>query len=221
MRPTRCRSAPSGRRIAAATWAPVTSLKFRAAQLERIVSSNGSIHTLDVEGAARLKTSNGGVRAENLRGSLDVQTSNGGIDVQHLEGSASLHTSNGRVHAEEVQGSLEADTSNGGITVRLVKPESGRPVKLETSNGSIELTMEAMNQNEIRASTSNGGITVHLPSGIGANLNAHANNSSISTEFDVATQGALEKHHLEGKIGGGGPEIDLSTSNGSIRVLKM
>ncbi|HLY18146.1 MAG TPA: DUF4097 family beta strand repeat-containing protein [Bryobacteraceae bacterium] len=192
----------------------------RRTQLERIASSNGSIHTLDVEGAARLKTSNGGVRAENLRGSLDVQTSNGGIEVQNLEGSASLHTSNGRVHAEDVRGAVEADTSNGGINIRLGKPEAGRPVKLETSNGSIELSMDAVNQNEIRASTSNGGITVRLPEGIGANLTAHASNSSISTEFDVATQGAIEKHHLEGKIGGGGPTIELTTSNGSIRVLK-
>ena len=193
----------------------------RRTELERIASSNGSIHTLDVEGPARLKTSNGAVRAENLRGSLDVQTSNGSIEVQNLEGSASLHTSNGRVHAEEVHGSLEADTSNGGINVRLVKPEAGRPVKLETSNGPIELTMDAVNQNEIHASTSNGGITVHLPSNIGANLTAHASNSSISTEFDVATQGTIEKHHLDGKIGAGGPAIELNTSNGSIRLMKM
>jgi len=192
----------------------------RRTQLERITSSNGSIHTQDVAGPAHLRTSNGSVRAENLQGSLDVQTSNGSIEVQNVEGSTSLHTSNGRVHAEDIHGSVDADTSNGGIRVRLVKPEGGRAVKLETSNGPIDLTMEAMNQNEIHASTSNGGITVHLPRDIGANLTAHASNSSISTEFEVATQGSFEKHHLEGKIGAGGPAIDLSTSNGSIRLLK-
>lgn len=189
--------------------------------LERVVSSNGSIHAIDVEGQAHLKTSNGGVRAENLQGSLDAQTSNGGIEVQNLGGSAMLHTTNGRVRAEGVQGAVEAETSNGGIQVRLDKPEAGRAIRLTTSNGSVELSMESFSQNEIRASTSNGGITLHLPSGIGANLNASAGNSSISTEFDVATQGSFDKHHLEGKIGSGGPTIDLSTSNGSIRVLKM
>ncbi len=193
----------------------------RRTQLERIASSNGSIHAIDVEGAARLKTSNGGVRAENLRGSLDAQTSNGGIEVQNLEGSASLHTSNGRVHGEDIRGSVEADTSNGGIHLRLSKPEAGRAIKLETSNGPIELTMDGINQNEIRAHTSNGGITLRLPDHIGANLNAQASNSSISTEFEVATSGAIEKHHLEGKIGAGGPTIELTTSNGSIRLMKM
>ena len=85
----------------------------------------------------------------------------------------------------------------------------------------MELTMESLNQNEIHASTSNGAITVHLPVGIGADLAAHAANSSISTEFDVSTTGTLDKHHLEGKIGAGGPEIELSTSNGSIRLMKI
>jgi len=192
----------------------------RHTQLDRIVSSNGAIHALDLEGPAHLRTSNGAVRAENLHGSLDAQTSNGSIEVQGLEGSASLHTSNGRVRADDVRGSIEADTSNGGIHIMLSKPDAGRPIKLETSNGPIELTMQALNQNEIHASTSNGGITVHLPGNVNADLNATASNSSISTEFEVATSGSLEKHHLEGKIGGGGPMIDLSTSNGSIKVLK-
>jgi Toastrack DUF4097 len=193
----------------------------RRTQLDRISSSNGGIHAVDIEGAARLKTSNGAVRAEDLRGNLDVQTSNGGIDVQNLDGNATLHTSNGRVHADDVQGSLEAETSNGGINVRLGKPEAGRPIKLETTNGGIELTMEKMNQNEIRASTSNSGITLHLPGNVAADLVANTSNSSISTDFEVQTQGSLSKHHLEGKIGAGGPTIDLSTSNGNIRLLRM
>lgn len=193
----------------------------RRTQLERISSSNGAIHTTDIEGQARLKTSNGGVRAENLKGNLDAQTSNGGIDVQGLEGSASLRTSNGRVHAEDVRGALDATTSNGGINVRLAKPEAGRSIKLQTTNGGIELTVEAMNQNAVDASTNNGGITLHLPGNLGANLIANTSNSSISTDFEVRTQGSISKNHLEGKIGGGGPTIDLSTSNGGIRLLKM
>jgi DUF4097 and DUF4098 domain-containing protein YvlB len=193
----------------------------RRTQLDRISSSNGAIHTADIEGAARLKTSNGSVRAENLRGNLDAETSNGSIEVQNLEGSVMLHTSNARVHAEDVRGAFEASSSNGGIDVRLVKPEPGRTIRLETTNSSIELTAEALSQNEIRASTSNGSITLHLPSNVNANLVADTSNSSISTDFDVLTQGNINKHHLEGKLGGGGPSIELSTSNGGIHLLKM
>jgi len=33
-------------------------------------------------------------------------------------------------------------------------------------------------------------------------------------------RGEISKHNIEGSIGSGGPLIDLSTSNGSIRILK-
>lgn len=193
----------------------------RKTELERITSSNGSIRVTDTEGAARLRSSNGSIHATGLKGSLDVQTSNGGIEVQDLDGSAVLKTSNGRVHAEGVRGTLEAETSNGGINVHVAKVEGGRPVKLETSNGSIELTVDSANQNDVHASTSNAGITVHMPASIAARVRAHTSNGSISSDFEVQAQGQISKHSLEGTIGSGGPVLDLSTSNGSIRLEKL
>lgn len=193
----------------------------RKTQLDRITSSNGSVRVSEVEGAVRLRTSNGAVRTLNLRGNLDVQTSNGAVEIQSLDGNAVLRTSNGRIHADEVRGSVDATTSNGGVTVRIGKTEGSHPVKIETSNGGVDLTLAAENRSDIRVSSSNSGITLHLPQSTNARLVASTSNSSISTEFDVKTQGSLSKHHLEGDIGAGGPTIQLSTSNGGIRVLKM
>jgi len=190
-------------------------------ELDRITSSNGGIRVNDTEGPARLRTSNGGVHADNLKGTLDVQTSNGGIEVQDLEGAAVLKTSNGRVQAEGVHGALEAQTSNGGIRVHLAKAEPGRTVRLDTSNGSIDLTMDQTNQNDVYASTNNAGITVHMPASIAARVRAHTSNGSISSDFDVQVQGQISKHSLEGTIGTGGPLLDLSTSNGSIHLEKL
>ena len=193
----------------------------RKVELERISSSNGSIRVSDTEGPARLRTSNGGVHASAMKGNLDVQTSNGGIDVENLDGSATLKTSNGRVHAEGVRGTLDASTSNGGINVHLTKAEPGKPVKLETSNGSIDLSLDTTSQNDVYASTSNAGITVRMPQSIGARVRAHTSNGSISSDFDVQVQGTISKHNLEGTIGSGGPLLDLSTSNGSIHLEKL
>ena len=193
----------------------------RKIELDRITSSNGSIRVNDIEGAARLRSSNGGIRVTNMKGSVDAQTSNGSVEVQDLDGSAVLKTSNGRVHAEGVKGTLEAETSNGGINVHLTKAEAGRPVKLDTSNGSIELTVDSANQNDVFASTSNAGITVHMPPSIGARLRAHTSNGSISSDFEVQVQGQISKHSLEGTIGSGGPVLDLSTSNGGIHLVKL
>jgi hypothetical protein len=191
----------------------------RKALLDRITASNGAIRILDGAGPSRLRTSNGQIRVEGLRGDVDAQTSNGSVELVEVAGDVTARTSNGRVRAERVLGSLEATTSNGGVTADLERAE--RPVRIETSNGGVELTLPTRYSNEIRVSTSNAGITLHLPSDINAHVMARTSNSSITTDFEVRTQGEISKHRLDGTIGSGGPLIDLSTSNGGIRLQRM
>jgi DUF4097 and DUF4098 domain-containing protein YvlB len=190
----------------------------RKVELDTIASSNGSIHVDFIEGRARLRTSNGSVRAGTIHGPLDVQTSNGTIEVSDITGDTVLHSTNGAIRADILKGSLDAHTSNGSMNVRLEQPDS-KPVRLDSSNGHIDLTMNAIR--EVRAETSNSSITVHLPMSAGAQVRARTSNSSVTTDFDVSVHGSLTKHHLEGAIGGGGPLLDLSTSNGAIRILRL
>ncbi len=193
----------------------------RKVNLDRIITSNGSVKVDDIEGVARVRTSNGAVRASRLRGILEAQTSNGAVEVRELDGPATIRTSNGSVRVDGVRGALQATTSNGGINARLRDPEPHRSVKLETTNGGIDLTMDALEDNEIRASTSNGGITVKLPARIGARVRARTSHSSVHTDFDVRREIESGKHALDGVIGNGGPTLELTSSNGTIRLLKL
>jgi DUF4097 and DUF4098 domain-containing protein YvlB len=191
----------------------------RRMELGSIVSSNGKISIDSIEGPAHLRTSNGSVHVTNLVGPLEVQTSNGTVEVADITGDTTLHTSNGTIRADVRKGRFGATTSNGSINVRLMQADSN-PVRLESSNGHIELTMDAVR--EVKASTSNSSITVRLPSVADATLDAHTSNSSITCDFDVSVHGGqISKHRLEGQIGKGGPVLDLGTSNGSIKILKM
>jgi len=96
-----------------------------------------------------------------------------------------------------------------------------RPVRVETSNGPVELTLPANYSRDVRVSTNNGGITLRLPAALNAHVMARTSNSSITTDFEVRMQGDFNKNHMDATIGSGGPLIDLSTSNGNIRLLKM
>jgi DUF4097 and DUF4098 domain-containing protein YvlB len=189
----------------------------RKTELERIDSSNGSIHVTGIDGATRLKTSNGRVEVTDLRGALEARTSNGSVQLNNLEGAASVETSNGKVEAERVRGGFTATTSNGSIRAHLEKSDPRRAVKLDTSNGSVVLTMDAVDQNEVHVSTSNASVTVKLPSAVSARVKASTSNGSVSTDFDVR-DGSRGKTHLEGIIGSGGPVLDISTSNGSVKI---
>lgn len=176
----------------------------RRTDLDTVASSNGALRVADVEANCRLATSNGAVRVERVRGNLEAATSNGKIEIR------------------EVSGSVSARTSNGAISAYVRDTDSGRPLTLETSNGSVDLQMESSRQNDVRASTSNGSITVRMPSYAGARVRAvTSSHSVIESDFDVRMQGTISKSRLEGEIGSGGALLDLTTSNGNIRLAKM
>jgi DUF4097 and DUF4098 domain-containing protein YvlB len=200
----------------------------RRVMLDEIVSSNGGIRIDRIEGNARVRTSNGGVRIDGLTGDLNARTSNGSIEIRDLDGSARVHTSNGSIDAEATHGSFEAETSNGRIEVTLVEPGADWPMRLTTSNGHIELTMKGNKLPDVRASTSNSSVVVHLPASVNARVRAatsHHNN--ITTDFNELLRSDEEddrrrrRSEVEGRLGSGGPLIDLSTSNGPIKILKL
>jgi Putative adhesin len=171
--------------------------------LERVETSNGAVKIDGIEGDARVRTSNGSVHAVRLKGAMDATTSNAAVELDQLQGSAVVNTSNGGIRA----------------SLREVAPRQS--VKLTTSNGGIELTMDTFKENEIEANTSNAAITVHLPATTAARLKANTSNASVSSDLDVKTTGEPGKNRLEGAIGPGGPPITLTTSNGAIRIQKM
>jgi hypothetical protein len=143
-----------------------------------------------------------------------VTTSNGPIHVNSIDAPAHLRTSNGPVRVVGVKGAIDVQTSNGPVNIT----DAAGPATLRTSNGPIELSMDSIA--DVRASTSNGPITLRIPSSAGAALRARTSNGPIDTDFDLRNEDRISKHNISGTIGSGGPMLDLSTSNGAIRVLR-
>jgi hypothetical protein len=52
----------------------------------------------------------------------------------------------------------------------------------------------------------------------GLTLDASTGSGSIHTDREMLTQGTQDKHHVVGKINGGGPTVRVSTGSGDIRV---
>jgi len=194
----------------------------RNVKLDPITTSNGHLRIEDVEGTVRLRTSNGGIRLSGVKGETEARTSNGAIEADYVEGDTRLHTSNGAIRAEVSHGILEATTSNGSITGRLRDAAPTWPVRAESSNGHIDLRIDGKQIPEVRASTSNSSIVVRLPAGASADVRAHTSHSSVVSEFDgVRVENEHGRGEMSGKIGSGGRLIDLSSSNGSIKILRM
>lgn len=127
---------------------------------------------------------------------LKVENTNGGISASDVNGSIQLSTTNGRIDAIHCAGTMNASTTNGSIHAELVQIASGKPMKFETTNGSISLL---------------------VPPTFAANVQAETTNGSIRTDLPVTTK-SFSRRELHGTLNGGGAELGLYTTNGSIEV---
>jgi len=147
-----------------------------------------------------------------------VETVNGGVTVRGRYSQAEVGTTNGSITVEDAAGELEAGTTNGSIHVSRFE---GR-LSAGTTNGQIRLEGLTV-KGGLSAETTNGGITLALvsPETLNADLRAETTNGHVSVDFPVTIQSLRQsKRRIEGRIGQGGPEISLHTTNGSISLTR-
>ena len=85
-------------------------------------------------------------------------------------------------------------------------------------SGNVHLEFARLAEGGLKSSTTNGDITVSLPRDVRASLSARVTNGSISASDLNLTTTEQSRRKLEASIGGGGPPVRLSTTNGEIRV---
>jgi hypothetical protein len=68
--------------------------------------------------------------------------------------------------------------------------------------------------------TGDGGVEVRLPQDLAAELYAHTGDGHISFDFPITVTGSIERSRLRGTLNGGGPELQISTGDGAIRIGK-
>ena len=102
-------------------------------------------------------------------------------------------TGSGRIELKDIHGSLKAGTGSGDIKI------SGSPTgdwKLETGSGSVEFT----------------------PGNTGFTLDASTGSGTVHSDHEMTVQGSFDKHHIVGKVNGGGPTVRIGTGSGDVRI---
>lgn len=199
--------------------ASVTARLPRRAILEDARTSNGSVSLESLEGGGKATTSNGGVRAWDVRGDWTLRTSNGAVELDRVEGAFLARTTNGRIRISALRGRADVETSNGSIDAEIREPAPGAPLVFRSSNGSVTVKLERWAENPLRVATSNASITLVLPDGVNADVRASTSNGRITSDFEVASR-EWGRRRLEGRLGAGGERLELTTSNGNIRLVR-
>ena len=123
-------------------------------------------------------------------------------------------TVNGTVEAKSLKSDTEAHTVNGNLVLSTSGTAQG-----ETVNGSITASVGSI-KSPAKFSTVNGGITLEVPPCASALVHAKTTNGPIRSDFRLSVRGTSPTKHMDGAIGGGGPELRIATVNGSIRLRR-
>lgn len=127
---------------------------------------------------------------------LDIETVNGAVSTQDVAGRLEVETVNGAIDVKNCSGTLEAATVNGAIHAELTQVTKNASIRLATTNGRIVLV---------------------VPPTLAANVDVDTLNGGIETDLPVATT-KMSRNSLRGKINGGGGDLRLSTTNGSVEI---
>jgi DUF4097 and DUF4098 domain-containing protein YvlB len=209
------------------TWAK-DEVEIKAVKTARGSKENLGKVTIEVSAAAgSVKVETVYPKFRNLRVSVayeikvpenvrleDVRTTNGDMVISGRLSDVKAGSTNGDVRLDSASGRCEIGTTNGDIHLTNARG----PVNAHTTNGGVHLTLEKV-EAEISARTTNGSITLRASGDLNAELKARTTNGRIQTDFPITVQGLVSsRRSLEGKLGTGGPLIDLHTTNGGITI---
>lgn len=157
-------------------------------------SGSGDIKIDGVGDSAKISTGSGSIHATGLHGGFTLNTGSGDIYADQTgEGDVKAQTGSGSIELRNINGGLHAGTGSGDIKVA---GSATMDWKLGTGSGSIEF----------------------WPGSAGFTLDASTGSGSVHTDQEMAVQGSFDRHHIVGKVHGGGPTVRIETGSGDVRI---
>jgi DUF4097 and DUF4098 domain-containing protein YvlB len=128
----------------------------------------------------------------------DLSIDSGDLQLNNATGPARISTSAKDVECTGIAGDLHVEDGDGDISVGAIAPVG--ELQIHNRNGAIHLT---------------------VPQGAGFQLQATARNGNIDSKLDLPVISAGEGQSINGKVGAGGPRIELVADHGDIEITGM
>jgi len=176
-------------------------------------SGSGSLHASNIGGEARVRTGSGDVELRGIQGTTHASAGSGTIRAIGIAGGLTASSGSGNVILEQTAaGDVEVSTGSGEVELKGVNGG------LRASTGSGNIHADGQPQSAWKLRTGSGDVRVSFPANAAFDLRARTSSGSISSSHEIAVQGKISPHELEGKVHGGGVLVELSTSSGSIEI---
>lgn len=176
-------------------------------------TGSGNIDVAGIRSEVQVHTGSGDIRVRDIGTRLTAQTGSGNITAETVAAPFSAQTGSGDIQAD-LTGSGDVDVHTGSGTIRI----RGVNGPFHARTGSGEISAEGGIVGPWQVHSGSGDIHLAVGTGHGFNLDAHSSSGSIHSELSIMVQGTLGKNELRGTVGGGGPELQASTSSGDIDI---
>jgi hypothetical protein len=130
---------------------------------------------------------------------ISANAHNGGVRIMDVKGKITFTALNGGVHLSRLAGDVSGSATNGGLH--------------------IELAGNRWDGAGMNVSTTNGGVQIQAPANYAAHFEAATVNGGIRSDFPITVQGKIGRD-LAFDLGGGGPTIRATTTNGGVKIQK-
>lgn len=155
----------------------------------------------------------GTTRAEQINGPLRFETSRTKFSTARVDGELSIES--GDLQGNKLLGPVTLTTRNRTIELDDV---SG-PVTLTNRNGAISVT-NAAPVAPISITNQHGSVDLGLPEHGGFVLDAKTRNGNLENDFGLESQGEGDSRWLSGKVGAGGAQVRVETTDGDVTIRK-
>lgn len=132
----------------------------------------------------------------------------------------------GDVNATGLRGAVDVSTVSGDVTVSTTGT-----ARAATVSGDVTATFGETDGEEMEFASVSGNVILRLAGNVGAEVSAHTLSGEIESDFDLRVRGKDEDDDdgfqieigsaASGRIGGGGPELNVSTVSGDIRLERV
>jgi hypothetical protein len=128
---------------------------------------------------------------------LDVDAHNATIRATGLRNDIKINTHNGDIAITDLDGGATIESHNGDV--RVAYSRFTKPSRIETHNG---------------------GIDIRIPAQSRFHVNASGHHLGVDSEFPVVVNSMGDSRYV-GDVNGGGPELRVTTHNGSLKLRKV
>jgi hypothetical protein len=123
---------------------------------------------------------------------------------------------NGKVDVGAIMGEVGVDSVNGSVVVA----QAGTATQLSSINGGISVSLLRLGEGGLRVHSINGGVKIGLPSETNAEIDVHSVNGGVKSDLPITVLGEMKHGQLRGRVGDGGPPINISSVNGGVTLQR-